>query len=62
MAFSAAGGYSSLPNGNWAPAIYSQKVLTVFRTASDVDDILVLRLKSSKSQLLLSRPMLVVQF
>ena len=39
MAFSAAGGYSSLPNGNWAPAIYSQKVLKFFRTASVVEDI-----------------------
>ena len=39
MAFSAAGGYSNLPNGNWAPAIYSQKVLKFFRTASVVEDI-----------------------
>ena len=39
MAFSSAGGYASLPNGNWAPAIYSQKVLKFFRTASVVEDI-----------------------
>jgi len=39
MAFSSAGGYASLPNGNWAPAIFSQKVLKFFRTASVVEDI-----------------------
>ena len=39
MAFSSAGGYTNLPNGNWAPAIYSQKVLKFFRTASVVEDI-----------------------
>jgi len=39
MAFSSAGGYANLPNGNWAPAIYSQKVLKFFRTASVVEDI-----------------------
>ena len=73
MAFSSAGGYANLPNGNWAPAIYSQKVLKFFRTASVVEDIqtptmqeklktLATRLKSSKSLLLLSPRTLAVQF
>ena len=39
MAFSSAAGYANLPYGNWAPAIYSQKVLKFFRTASVVEDI-----------------------
>ena len=29
-----AAGYQNLPSGNWAPAIYSQKVLKYFRRAS----------------------------
>ena len=29
-----AGGYNNLAKGNWAPAIYSQKVLKYFRRAS----------------------------
>ena len=39
MAFPASGGYSNLPNGNWSPVIYSQKVLKFFRTASVAEDI-----------------------
>ena len=39
MAFSSAGGDTNLPNWDWAPAIYSQKVLKFFRTASVVEDI-----------------------
>lgn len=34
-----ASGYQNLPTGNWAPAIYSQKVQKFFRRASVVEDI-----------------------
>jgi hypothetical protein len=34
-----AAGYQNLPTGNWAPAIYSQKVQKFFRRASVVEDI-----------------------
>ena len=34
MAFPGAGGYANLPQGNFTPVIYSQKVLKFFRTAS----------------------------
>ena len=34
-----ASGYQNLPSGNWAPAIYSQKVQKFFRRASVVEDI-----------------------
>ena len=34
-----AAGYQNLPSGNWAPAIYSQKVLKYFRRASVVEAI-----------------------
>jgi len=34
-----AAGYQNLPTGNWAPAIYSQKVLKFFRRASVVEAI-----------------------
>ena len=34
-----AGGYNNLAKGNWAPAIYSQKVLKYFRRASVVEAI-----------------------
>jgi len=34
-----AAGYQNLPSGNWAPAIYSQKVQKFFRRASVVEDI-----------------------
>jgi len=36
---SLATGYQNLPSGNWAPAIYSQKVQKFFRRASVVEDI-----------------------
>ena len=36
---SRAGGYNNLAKGNWAPAIYSQKVLKYFRRASVVEAI-----------------------
>ena len=36
---SSAAGYQNLPVGNWAPAIYSQKVLKYFRRASVVEAI-----------------------
>ena len=36
---STAGGYNNLAKGNWAPAIYSQKVLKYFRRASVVEAI-----------------------
>lgn len=39
MAFTAAGGYGNLPNGNFSPVIYSQKVLKAFRKKSVADDI-----------------------
>ena len=34
MAYAGAAGYENLPNGNFVPAIYSQKVLKYFRRAS----------------------------
>jgi len=34
MAFGAAPGFGNLPQGNWSPVIFSQKVLTFFRTAA----------------------------
>ena len=34
MAFPASVGYGNLPRGNWSPVIYSQKVITFFRTAA----------------------------
>jgi hypothetical protein len=39
MAFPSAGGYTNLPNGNFTPEIFSQKVLKFFRRASVVEDI-----------------------
>lgn len=39
MAFSRAAGYANLPQGNFTPVIYSQKVLKFFRKASVVEDI-----------------------
>ena len=39
MAFKTAAGYSSLPNGNFSPVIYSQKVQQAFRKSSVVDSI-----------------------
>lgn len=39
MAFSSASGYSNLPNGNFSPVIYSQKVQKTFRKLSVVEDI-----------------------
>ena len=39
MAFPVAGGYTNLPNGNFSPVIYSQKVQKFFRTASVVEAI-----------------------
>jgi len=39
MAFPSAGGYTNLPNGNFSPVIYSQKVQKFFRTASVVEAI-----------------------
>jgi hypothetical protein len=39
MAFSSASGYTNLPNGNFTPEIFSQKVLKFFRRASVVEDI-----------------------
>lgn len=39
MAFPAAQGHGSLPNGNFSPVIYSQKVQKTFRKASVVEDI-----------------------
>ena len=39
MAFSTAAGYGNLPSGNFAPEIFSQKVLKFFRRASVVEDI-----------------------
>ena len=32
--FGLAAGYQNLPQGNWVPAIYSQKVLKFFRRSS----------------------------
>jgi len=39
MAFGSAAGYGNLPSGNFAPEIFSQKVLKFFRRASVVEDI-----------------------
>lgn len=39
MAFPSASGYSNLPNGNFSPVIYSQKVQKAFRKSSVVEDI-----------------------
>lgn len=39
MAFASAGGYANLPNGNFSPVIYSQKVQKAFRKSSVVEDI-----------------------
>ena len=39
MAVSRATGYTNLPNDNFIPEIYSQKVQKFFRTASVVEDI-----------------------
>jgi hypothetical protein len=39
MAISRSAGYNNLPNDNFIPAIYSQKVQKFFRTASVVEDI-----------------------
>ena len=37
MAFPAASGYGSLPNGTWSPVIYSRKVQKALRNASVID-------------------------
>ena len=39
MAFPKANGYSNLPNGNFSPVVYSQKVQKYFRKSSVVEDI-----------------------
>ena len=39
MAFAKASGYSNLPNGNFSPVIYSQKVMKEFRKTSVCEDI-----------------------
>ena len=39
MAFPKASGYTNLPNGNFTPEIFSQKVLKFFRRASVAEDI-----------------------
>tara|TARA_R110000787_G_scaffold38286_5_gene96614 strand:- start:15 stop:1076 length:1062 start_codon:yes stop_codon:yes gene_type:complete len=39
MAFSTAGGYGNLPNGNFSPVIYSKKVQAAFRKTSIAEDI-----------------------
>lgn len=39
MAFGSAAGWGNLPQGNFSPIIYSQKVLKTFRKASVVEDI-----------------------
>lgn len=39
MAFPTAGGYGNLPNGNFSPVIYSQKVQKTFRKSSVVEGI-----------------------
>ena len=39
MAFGSAAGYGNLPSGNFAPQIFSQKVLKFFRRASVAEDI-----------------------
>jgi hypothetical protein len=38
-AFSSASGWGNLPQGNFSPTIYSQKVLKFFRRSSVVEDI-----------------------
>lgn len=39
MAFPTAGGYGNLPNGNFSPVIYSQKVQKTFRRASVIEGV-----------------------
>lgn len=39
MAFASVAGYGNLPNGNFVPTIFSQKVLKFFRRASVVESI-----------------------
>ena len=39
MAFTTSSGYGNLPSGNFAPSIFSQKVLKFFRRASVAEDI-----------------------
>jgi hypothetical protein len=39
MAFRSAAGYGNLPNGNFSPVIYSQKVQKAFRKSSVVEDV-----------------------
>lgn len=39
MAFAKAGGYTNLPNGNFSPVIYSQKVQKAFRKTSVIEDV-----------------------
>jgi len=39
MAFSAEGGYTNLPNGNWSPTIFSRKAQKAFRKSSVVQGI-----------------------
>ena len=39
MAFASASGYNNLPNGNFSPVIYSQKVQKAFRKTSVVEDV-----------------------
>lgn len=39
MAFSTANGYGNLPNGNFSPVIYSQKVQKEFRKSSVIEDV-----------------------
>ena len=39
MAFTTSAGYGNLPSGNFAPEIFSQKVLKFFRRASVAEDI-----------------------
>ena len=39
MAFASASGYNNLPNGNFSPVIYSQKVQKAFRKSSVVEDV-----------------------
>lgn len=39
MAFTAAGGWTNLPNGVWSPTIYSKRVLKAFRKKTVAEDI-----------------------
>lgn len=39
MAFTAAGGWTNLPNGVWSPTIYSKRVLKAFRKKAVAEDI-----------------------